>query len=270
MLDAALAVGEYLEFAFGAIDKLVIALVCIIKADLSVLLAMGHKERHLYPVHDAVQGHVGRLGEEIVHVGRAEHPHHMRPIVGHGVFALAIQPLLLHFRPIVIGAPHCAGGEARFERDRARRIMTAQRNAGHADARGIDIGLCFQPIDRLARPYLAMRGCGQAVQAQRLSRTGLIDAQCRYAAPRERVGQLRPEEQFLAAVQPIAINDDRLGTVTGRAVVDCGIAAALIGDFDALHRVLTQRHGLAKRRLRLVEGGRAAGMTMALHPLCRQ
>ena len=52
--------------------------------------------------------------------------------------------------------------------------------------------------------------CGvgrQALQAQRLAGAGLVHAQRGDAAPRQRLGQARPVEQLLAAVEAIAIDD---------------------------------------------------------------
>ena len=149
MLDAALARCENLQLAVRGIDELVVSLMRIFNADLPVFGAVGDKERHLDPVHMAVEVHAFGLGEKIVHIGRAEHPHYMRPIMWHRIFAFAAHPFSLDLGPIMVRTPDRPAGKARLVSDCTRHIMAAQGNTRHADPCGIDVRLRLQPIDRL-------------------------------------------------------------------------------------------------------------------------
>jgi hypothetical protein len=126
VLHAAFTVREDLQLAVRRIDELVVALMRVVDADLPVACTVGDEERYADLCHHAVQVHPGRLLEKLVHVLRAKHPHHVVPVMRHGILALAIQALLLHLGPVVIRAPDGAAGEARFLRDRTSDEIAAE------------------------------------------------------------------------------------------------------------------------------------------------
>lgn len=105
MFDAAFAFGEPLKLPTRRVDQLIIGLLGIVLGNLAVVDAVGHEERHLYPVHMAVKVHVLRLLEEIAHVLCAKHPEDMPPIMRDRVFTFALHPFVLNFVPIVVGSP---------------------------------------------------------------------------------------------------------------------------------------------------------------------
>ncbi|MNI93655.1 hypothetical protein D3C73_1516400 [compost metagenome] len=91
--------------------------------------------------------------------------------------AFLLQATLLYIPPVVVGAPHHTAGEARFEGHRTWAVVTPQRYPFHTDALGVDFRAGFQPVHYAASPMLAVVTCGQALQAQRLARAGLVDDQ---------------------------------------------------------------------------------------------
>ena len=93
------------QLALGAVDRLVVGLVGVVDRDLPVVLAVGDQERDGDLVDDAVE--VDPLGvlDELVDVVAAPHPEHVLPVVRHRVLALALEALLLHLAPVVVGAP---------------------------------------------------------------------------------------------------------------------------------------------------------------------
>src|SRR5580704_19768158 len=111
MFDSAFAVGEYLQFATRRVDQLIIALLCELKSDLSITLAVRDQERNLDTIEHALEGHTRGFRHEIVHVVGAEHPHHVIPVVGHWILTFAFETHLLNLGPVVVGAPYGAAGE---------------------------------------------------------------------------------------------------------------------------------------------------------------
>ena len=148
---------------------------------------------------DAVQVHVLGDPHELVHVPRAPDPAHVLPVVRHGKCAFARQPLFLHVAPVVIGAPHDTAREARLERDGARTVVAAERNALQADALRIDVVARLEPVDDFAGPDFAVVNGVQAVQAQRFAGAGLIDDERGDAASREPLRQADAIEHLLGA-----------------------------------------------------------------------
>ena len=82
---------------------------------------------------------------------------HVRPVMRHGILALAPQPLLLHLGPVVIGAPDGAGCEARLEGDRARRDNSRRARCRSCRCAGVDLGPRLEPVDRIAMPSARSR-----------------------------------------------------------------------------------------------------------------
>ena len=186
----------------------------------------------------------------------------------HGVFALTAQALVLDLGPIVVGAPYRARRKARFERDGAWREVAAERNAGHAEPRRIDERLGFRPIEPFRGPALGFVRDGQIVQPDRFAGAGLIDAQRGDAALGQRIGQPGEVQQFLGAIEPVAIDDQR-----GRAIhalgasQQCGQFAALIGDDHPLDIVMCHRRAAGEGVECLGIGLLPPGRSMRLHPL---
>ena len=103
------------------IDELIVALLRIVERDLAILGPMRHAEtaRGCAPC-DAIQVHLGRAVQELLHVARTEGPHDVRPVVRHGVLALALEALVLHLCPSVVGAPDRAPAAKRGSNATAR------------------------------------------------------------------------------------------------------------------------------------------------------
>ncbi len=220
---------------------------------------MSDQEGHLDPVHVAVQVHVLGLGEEIVHVARAEHPEHVLPVMRHGVLAFALHALVLYFVPVVVGTPGSAAGKARFVSHRTRRKVTAQRNAGHADRVVLHAVLRFQPVHPLRRPPFGIRRGGQIVQAQRIAGSRLVDAQGVDAALGQGIGQPAHPKHLLHAVEPVAIDHAGSRTIHRRAMEQAGDFLAFIRDRHMGDRIARQLHPAQEIADRLLVGFQPAG-----------
>ena len=116
-----------------AVHGLVVGLVRVGDVDLTVVLAVGDQERHGDLVDDAVE--VDGLGglDEGLDVVVPPHPQHVLPVVRHRVLALALEALLLHLAPVVVGAPGDDELDPLLERGGARRVVAAERPADQAD-----------------------------------------------------------------------------------------------------------------------------------------
>ncbi len=119
---------------------------------------MGDQERNLYPVENAVEVDVLGDAHELIHVAGAPNPADMVPIVRDGKVALALQSLLLHVAPVVVGAPDdavCAfGATARADSSNPRAETPSMLDGGFH----VDIVARLQPIDDAACPDLRNSG----------------------------------------------------------------------------------------------------------------
>src|SRR5882757_10183001 len=106
MFDCVIVGREDAQFALGAVDRLFIALVRELDGNLTITRPMRDEKRDSNLVDYAVEAHRGRPGHESVDIGLAEYPHHVVPVVGNWVLALAVTTALLQFAPVVVRTQH--------------------------------------------------------------------------------------------------------------------------------------------------------------------
>ena len=180
---------------------------------------------------------------------RAPDPAHVLPIVRHREIALALEALLLHVAPVVIGAPDDPAGEARLEGDGARAVIAAQRNPLEADPLRVDVVARLEPVDDLARPNLRIVDGVQALKAERLAGSRLIDDEGRDAALGEPARQADAVFHLLCGIEAVELDKDR------RAPLDAfgaGVKRRQMGfavrDLDALAVLVRKPHAAIEER----------------------
>ena len=192
------------------------------------------------------------FGEEVIDVARAEYPLHVGPVMWHRVLALAPQALLLHLVPVVVGAPHGAAGEARLEGDGTRREIAAQRDAGHADALGVDVGRALEPVVR--RVWPSARWHAVAGRPERRSASPVPGWSTHSVATPRRAsacGSQRPVQQLLAAIEAVDVEHARRRRAApGAARQQCGQRLAFVRNLHALGVLAAERDGVTESLLR--------------------
>src|SRR5882757_5534374 len=133
MFDCVIVGREDAQFALGAVDRLFIALVRKLDGNLTITRPMRDEKRNSNLVDYAVQAHRGRPGHERVDIGLAEYPHHVVPVMGNRILALAVTTALLQFAPVVVRTQNGTKRKTLFKRRSSRRKVSAQREPKHAD-----------------------------------------------------------------------------------------------------------------------------------------
>src|SRR4051794_30632658 len=111
VLYSALMYGEELEFAIGAVNRLVVALMRVLQRDLSIVCTVGYEEGNLDVGEVANKRDLRHERHEALHVRLPPDPHNVVPVVGYGPVALTRKTAALQFAPIVV----CSPGDAKRE-----------------------------------------------------------------------------------------------------------------------------------------------------------
>src|SRR6266850_4308126 len=119
MFDREIVRLENMQLPLGAVDRLLVGAMGIFDWNLTIARPMGDEEGHGDLLYDTVETHRGRPLHEALHVGLAEHPHHMVPVVRYRILTFALQATLLQPAPVMIGTHGRAQGESFLERGRA-------------------------------------------------------------------------------------------------------------------------------------------------------
>ena len=125
MFDCVIVGREDVQFAFGAVDRLFIALVRVLDRNLTITRPMRNEKRDGDLVDYAVEAHRGRPSHEGVDIGLAEYPHHVVPVMRNRVLALAVTTALLQFAPVVVRTQNGTKRKTLFKRRRSRRKVSA-------------------------------------------------------------------------------------------------------------------------------------------------
>ena len=150
--------------------------------NLLVARAVQQQERTLHLLHDAVEPEAFELLHRLGAALDAEHPHQMlrrHRQRRHRAAVEQVEALLPGVVIVPLRAPGDAGGVARLERRRARRVIAAEADRHHADALGID--LLARPPD-IRRPRCR-------ISPSRRSAAGRGSARSRRCPARRRSGR---------------------------------------------------------------------------------